>query len=351
MKKLLLSSILLLSFLSASAQRLTVENATISCGKVAYNTTTSATFEMRNKGFHRLHIDTVETDCGCISVEYPKSDVGSGDRFKMKVTYDCRQLGHFHHVICVKSNGTKQPLLLYMKGIVVSDLLGSADTYPFTLGDILSDKNDLEFDDVNKGDTPSITFHIFNNSSHAMQPNLLHLPPYLTAIVTPERLAPNHAGTIKVTLNSAKLHDYGLVQTGIYMGEKLGDKVSDDKEITVSTVLLPSFEGVTAANEKYAPKMTVSDTTLNLPFGNKKKKSGEIEISNQGRMPLKITSLQMFTTGLRVTLGKTELQPGESTKLKVTAYQEQLKTARSTPRVLMITNDPNMSKVVIKITN
>jgi hypothetical protein len=351
MKKLLLSSLLLLSLLPVSAQRLTVEKTTVECGKVAYNSPVTATYEMRNKGFRRLHIYKVETDCGCTSVKYPEGDISAGERFKMLVTYDSRQLGHFHHVIAVKSSGTKKPLLLHMKGIVVSDLLGSPDVYPFTLGDILSDKNDLEFDDVNKGDTPKLTFHIFNNSSHAMQPNLLHLPPYLTAIVTPERLAPNHAGEVQVMLNSAKLHDYGLTQTSIYMGEKLGDKVSDNKEITVSTVLLPSFGGVTAATAQYEPKMVISSSKLSLPFGNKKKNSGEIEISNQGRTALKITSLQMFTTGLRVTLGKTELQPGESTKLKVTAFRDLLKTARSKPRVLMITNDPKKAKVVVEITN
>lgn len=59
--------------------------------------------------------------------------------------------------------------------------------------------------------------------------------------------------------------------------------------------------------------------------------------------------MQMFTTGLKVRLNKSKLDPGESAKLKITAYKKQLKSARSRPRVLMITNDPTKPKVVIHV--
>ena len=72
-------------------------------------------------------------------------------------------------------------------------------------------------------------------------------------------------------------------------------------------------------------------------------------IRNDGKSELKIKSLHMFTVGLQVSLNKQTLQPGESAKLKVTAEKKLLKTARSKPRVLMITNDPDQPKTTIKI--
>ena len=96
--------------------------------------------------------------------------------------------------------------------------------------------------------------------------------------------------------------------------------------------------------------MKLSAETLDLgSFEDKDSKSGTIIIENQGRSRLTISSMQMFTTGLRVRLNKSRLDPGESAKLKITAYRKQLKNARSKPRVLMITNDPNKSKVVIHV--
>ena len=71
--------------------------------------------------------------------------------------------------------------------------------------------------------------------------------------------------------------------------------------------------------------------------------------SNDGKAGGKRKSRQMFTVGLQVSLNKQTLQPGDSSKLKVTAEKRQLKTARSKPRVLMITPDPKHPSPPIKI--
>ena len=65
---------------------------------------------------------------------------------------------------------------------------------------------------------------------------------------------------------------------------------------------------------------------------------------------LEIRSMQMFTMGLQVSLKKSKIQPGETVKLKVTAVASEQKKSRSkNPRVLMITNDPDNAKVVVKV--
>ena len=209
--------------------------------------------------------------------------------------------------------------------------------------------DEIEFDDVNKGDTPELEIYIRNTGTKTLRPNIMHLPPYLSAAVTPENLRPGHAGRVSVSLNSEKLHDYGLTQTSVYLAGNPGEEVSQEKEITVSAVLLPGFDGMTGEARRSAPRMAMSADSLVFDFEGKSRKKGEIKITNNGRTALKIRSLQMFTGGLRVTLGKRELDPGESTTLKVTAYRDELLKAHSRPRILMITNDPDRAKVVVKI--
>ena len=72
-------------------------------------------------------------------------------------------------------------------------------------------------------------------------------------------------------------------------------------------------------------------------------------MTNVGQSELNITSLQMFTSGLKISLGKRKLQPGESTKLKITALRDDLRKVRTRPRILMIVNDPQKPKVTITI--
>jgi hypothetical protein len=177
----------------------------------------------------------------------------------------------------------------------------------------------------------------------------MHLPSYLSATMAPEVIAPGRSGTMTVTLNSNLVSDYGLTQASIYLATNPGDKATKDNLIGVSTVLLPSFAKMSATQKMYAPKMYLSSERVDIVFDGKSKRKAEIQISNTGSTPLKITSLQMFTDGLKISLGKSTLQAGESTKLKITAQRNQLLKARTKPRILMITNDPDKSKVVITI--
>lgn len=348
-KKTILAFVLAAVSLDMSAQRISAKQEVIDCGSVLYETPVTAKFELRNKG-SELVIDTVRTSCDCVMAKYPEGTIAKGDNFTVEVTFDSRQLGHFYKEAAIYSNASDKPFYLTMKGVVVDHLADYSGVYDYTLGSVRTDKNNIEFDDVNLGETPVEKIHIVNSGSESVTPVVMHLPNYLTASVSPTTIAPGHTGVATITLNSAKLRSYGLTQSSVYLGMFPGDKVSDDKEISVSAVLLPEFRNMSETQRRNAPVMKMSAETLELgSFDDKDEKSGTIMIENQGRSRLVISSMQMFTTGLKVRLNKSRLDPGESAKLKITAYKKQLKNARSRPRVLMITNDPNKSKVVIHV--
>ena len=308
--------------LSASAQRIAIDKSTIECGRTGYMQAVTATFELKNKGHRRLHIESVKPDCGCTNVEFPK-EVGAGDKFTIKLTYDARQLGRFHKMAAIKSNGSKEPVYLTMKGIVVAEL---------------------------KGDAPVQEIHIMNDGADTMTPTVMHLPSYLSAKIVPEKLFPGKTGTISVTLNSEKLRDFGLTQSTVYIGRQLGEKVSEDNSMGVSVVLLPDMKSFDAANKANAPKLQISTTDIDFTnFEGKSKKTTEVVLENTGASVLQISSMQLFTRGLKVTLDQRTIQPGQSTKLKITGIANDLQKVRTRPRILMITNDPDHAKVVINI--
>lgn len=335
---------------TACAQQLTVTTPTMDCGTTGYETPVTATFELWNKGQHPLVISDVRADCGCTKVEYPKGEIEVGAPFKVTMTYDARQLGHYYKQCAISSNGSEAPVYLTMKGVILADMHDYSGSYPFAMGDLLLDKNYLEFDDVNRGDQPMQEIYIMNNGKQMMQPSVMHLPSYLSAVIEPKRLSPGHSGKVTLTLLTDKVRQLGLTQTSVYMGKVLGERVSQQNELPVSVVLLPDLKSLTGKLKQQAPKLELSADKLELgTLDAKSKKSGELVLTNMGHSTLKVSSLQMFTPGLKVTLGKRELAPGQSTKLKVTAYGDKLKTARSMPRILMITNDPNHAKVVIEV--
>ena len=331
----------------ANAQKLIADKLVIDAGRTGYQQSATAVFDFRIKGSKKVRITKVLPDCNCTKVEYPKGDLG--DKFQIRMTYDARQLGHYDKQAAIYCSNSDKPFYIRMKGIVLREFQDLSKNYPITMGNLLLDNNELEFDDINRGDRQEQLIHIYNSGITVCQPNLMHLPPYLTATMVPERLAPGRAGTMTVTLNSTQIHDYGLTQTSVFLAGNPGDKVSADNEIPVSVVLLPSFMGMTDVQKQYAPKMELSKKTIDIEFGDKTKKKEAIVVSNKGRTDLDISSLQLFTGGLQVSLGKSHLKPGETTQLKITALRDDLKKVRTRPRILMITNDPDQSKVTITI--
>ena len=331
------------------AQQLSVKNEVIDCGNVIYEQPVTAKFEMQNMSSNPISIKDVKTSCGCTTVEYPKEQIAPGESFVVNATYDSRQMGHFFKDIALYSDASQQPFYLQIRGVVVEEIIDFAGQYPYTIADLNVDRNDVEFDDVNRGDRPVQKINIRNASSKSVSPVVMHLPSYMQAQVSPTTLQPGRQGTISLILDSKKVRDYGLTQTSVFLGMYPGDKVHPDKEISVSTVLLPAFTEMTETQMQYAPKLGLSAEELNIAFNGKAKKTETIIIENLGRSELDISSLQMFTSGMKVKLNKTKLQSGEQAKLKITVDAKEIKKARSKPRVLMITNDPKRAKVIINV--
>lgn len=337
--------------LPASAQKITTQHEVVDCGQVKFRHPVTAEFVMKNEGNKPLVIHNMLKSCGCTEVEYPKKSIAAGESFVVKAVYDAKQMGTFNKQVCLYSNAADEPFILSMRGRVVSNVVDFAGPYNEMLGEIKSDVQEVEFDDVNRGDRPVQRIHIFNPTDQMMEPVVMHLPNYLQAQVSPSKVAPRHSAVVTLVLDSKKLRDLGLKQTSIYLGERPGDKIAPEKEIVVSSVLLPAFDNMTAAKKALAPKAELSTTNLDLgSFGNRKKLKGEVLITNKGKSKLEIRSMQMFTMGLQVQLKKSKIEPGETVKMKVTAVKADLKKSRAkNPRILMITNDPDNAKVVVKI--
>ena len=179
----------------------------------------------------------------------------------------------------------------------------------------------------------------------------MHLPPYLQTEVKPNVLQKGEKGVITVTLDSERLTDFGLTQASVYLARFSGDKVGDENEIPVSAILLPDFSGMTEAEKANAPVVNLStkDIDMSAVLAKKSKARQDIIITNTGRSPLRISKLQVFHPAVGVSLKKSVLQPGESTRLRVTVVKKNIGKKRRHLRLLMITNDPMQSKVEINI--
>ena len=107
---------------------------------------------------------------------------------------------------------------------------------------------------------------------------------------------------------------------------------------------------MTEQQKNNPPQLSLSATELEFPpLKPNQKKSQSVVITNTGKSNLEIQDMQVNSIALAVSLKKTVLMPGESTKLKITVLAENLSRVKGTPRVLMITNDPAKPSVTIRV--
>lgn len=314
-------------------------------GDIGWEVPSSALFELVNTGNKPLRILSVRTDCGCTAVEWPREAIEPGKSAKIRVSYDAKLLGSFEKLVAVTTDADSRPTYLHLKGRVKKEVTLNSKDYDIHIGDFHLSTDDIDFDDVKKGTTPKFTVNVMNGSSHALHPALMHMPDYLTAVTSPEVIAPGKIGEITFILNSSLIKDYGLTQTTIYLSRFLGDKISEDNALNVAVTLLPT-PPTSKSKFTYAPRMELSDTALTFPsFGKKKKLTKTISIKNTGNAPLDIRRLQVYNPGIGVSLNKSVIQPGEKGKLKITLYNTERK--RGKRGILLITNDPVLSKFTI----
>lgn len=353
MKRSLLSIFTLLTVaLAVVAQpRISSNKEVHNFGQIEWKSPVTVEYTITNTGNKPLVLTNVTTSCACSVAEWTKEPIAPGEKGIVKASFDAKALGRFDKTVGIYSNAESHLVYLKFAGEVVREIKDYTKTLPHAIGNIRIDRDDFIFPDAYRGEKPTITFNVVNLSDRPYEPILMHLPPYLTMEKQPNVLLKGQKGTVKLTLDTSLLKDFGLTQTSVYLSRFSGDKVSEANEIPVSAVLLPDFSGMTAQDSLNAPNIRLSETNIDLsvPLIKKNKASYDILIANAGKSPLIISKLQVFNSSVGVSLKKTVLPPDGTTKLRVTIHKRDTGNKKHRLRILMVTNDPMQPKVEINI--
>ena len=94
------------------------------------------------------------------------------------------------------------------KGSVAQTLNSGKTDLPYRVGDLYLETDNVEFDDVYRGDNPVKEIRVYNSGRQSITPQLMHLPKYLKVVSEPEVIRPGRSGRLYLTLNSELLRNY-----------------------------------------------------------------------------------------------------------------------------------------------
>lgn len=341
-----------MSMLAAQAQpKISGTPEKFDFGSIMWKEPATARFSITNSGNKPLIIHKVETSCGCVVASWPKTPIRPHQEVVLEAVYDARMLGHFNKTVRLFTNADTKPVQLSLLGVVSTEVVDYSRNYPFQIGELHLNTDHIEFDDANKGDHPVFELKIANGASKDYTPVLMHLPSYIKAEAVPAKLAPNQTGVVRLTFLSEESPFLGVNRTNVYLSRYPGDKVGDDNQLDVLSVLLPDFSNLTPAQLAQAPSIQLSDHEVDLgTMGEQKSLKTVVLITNTGRSPLKLQDVQVTNPALNVSLKKETVAPGKTVKMHISVQAKYLrKKLEHAPRILLITNDPKHPKTVVSV--
>lgn len=328
----------------------------VDCGVVKWKQPVTATFTLTNTGTRTMTVSKVHPDCSCTAVSWTRTPIPPGGKAQVQVTYDAEMLGTFEKQVAVYTSLSNKPTYATMRGrvvmqpeVFVSPVVErpnhNVEDFIYTVGNIhLSDDN-VEFDDVQVGDSPTVSLYVLNTGDTPYIPQVMHLPAWLTATSSPEVIRPGHTGELTFRLRSKAVGDYGLTQSSIYMARFPGDVVGQDNELTVSATIVPRIH----TNMIGPQPAVVCDTVIDLGrFNGKQQIKGTLVLRNEGSAPLEIRKLQVYNPGILVSLSSAHIRGGGKAKLTISATSS-IFDHHGHHRILLITNALARPKVLIEV--
>ncbi|MCR4765051.1 MAG: DUF1573 domain-containing protein [Bacteroidaceae bacterium] len=351
-KKILIWSVLALWQITAVAQPRFTPNTDIQkVGQVEWKHPVDIKFTVVNEGNQPLVLSDVQPDCDCTVARWTETPIAPNEKGEINVTFDASILGTFDKSVAVYTNAEPHLSYLHFTGQVLTTIKDYTRTHPYKFGDVRLDTTEVSFPDVQRGTYPTLRIGVANEGERPYEPILMHLPSYVTQKAEPSVLQPYEHGEIELTLESDLLDDYGLTQGSVYLSRFQGDVVGEDNEIPLSVVLLPDFSSLSDEVKQRMPVIDLStvDVDLSTQLAKKTKGKQDIVVTNKGQSPLAIFKVQVFNPAVGVNLKKNVLEPGQSTKLRVSIDKRTIDRNRGHLRVLLITNDYQHPKVEINI--
>ena len=99
----------------AHLTEIAADQSIVDLGEFDWKTPKEAIFRLKNTGKNKLVVNDVVASCGCISVDFPKTPINSGENAIITVTYKADKPEFFSKALIVYAN-TKTPLKLTVKG-------------------------------------------------------------------------------------------------------------------------------------------------------------------------------------------------------------------------------------------
>lgn len=298
-------------------------------------------FVFTNTSTRPVKILTVQASCGCTTPGWSKEPVAPGKNGYVQASYNPKgRPGFFNKSLTVTTDLEASAIVLQIKGQVGNDEV-EVDETGFTVvnGSLKFKVSAFNMAKVFLKDEFTVReFPVINGGEKPITVSNIISPKYIKVEVQPATIAAGAKAVVKVSYNGKMKNQYGFQSDNIEL--HTDDAVNPIKPFSVYATIEDYFPQASAEEMAKAPKLQLISHTAD--FGRVKpneQRTREIQFTNSGKKELDIKSLQGNCTCIIASADKTQVKPGETSKIKVT-FNSQDRKGTQTKAVTIYSNDP-----------
>lgn len=342
MKKLIVAGLFMMSMAawSQQAEPLIFREKTYDFGEIdEAKGNADYEFVFSNNSGRPVKILTVQASCGCTTPGWTLPAIPQGKTGFIKVSFDPKgRPGYFSKALTVLTDLDANPIILQIRGQVITQITSETNDYPAALGNLRFKTRSFNMGAVfiNK-EADQKQFHVINVGPLPMKFLGVDKPSYLK-VETPAVLEPQENGVIKVTYDGKLKNQFGFASDNIqFTTDDAGHEI---KSVSVFATL-EEYYPIPAADEIVkVPLLLLKEQSVDLGrFRQGASIDRSVTIQNGGKKDLEIKALQGNCGCISAEVVKKIIHPGDSTLLKI-SFRPQNRAGTQQKAITLYSNDP-----------
>jgi len=294
-------------------------------------------------GESAITIKEIETDCACITVDYPKKPLNPNEKGSIRIAFFPYKSGSFEKVFTVKTNGSPKEQELLLTGYIEIFLPNPQLEFPHLIGNFRFKNRHISLGNITNEGVVRKAIEFYNASDKTI--TLLDssiTPTHIEVLFdeTSKSVAAGSRSFFDLYYHPETKDDYGYLVDNIVLFSD--DSLTSRLDLTVTSVITQYFPPTEEIDFDKVPKLEVSNDAIELGRVILSRYSVELvkfNIKNEGPVPLKIFRANGQDGTKVVSEFFSEILPQDSVQLKI-QIKDIGKSGKQERTVLLYTNDP-----------
>ena len=310
----------------------------------------SCTFKAVNVGDEPVVVVDARANCGCTRPIYSKEPVNPGDTLKVVVTYlPAGRPGRFHKQVKVTTNASAATL--GVKGTVIGAPATLSQRYPVEAAPLRISNDVSPFGSTRKGRVLAAAINMYNPTPDTITPGVVNLPPYINALIRPERIAPGEQATVSMTAYTDRCPMWDVAEDSLLL---VPDMRYPHRTHKVSTVMIinEDFSKMSAEELERAPVARLSADAVDCGVIDRSspRLKRTLTLANKGDEPLLVRRIYTPDPAVEVEISSLKIKPGKHATITVTVDPGKIEAGSLLiARITLIINDPASPRQIIRV--